>query len=432
MTQLQSNEFALRHYNTAIRELRQAKHEPLVLLTCLLFICIEVIQDNKDQAVLHCQHGMAILNNIKSTAVWSQDYLAPIFHRLRLVPVFFGGGNTTRISGLPEAVPTYFASFEEANCFIEDAIARTMELTRHGDEYRYGSLVGQRVRPDLLASRKKLIHSLATLRSALTILKKQHLEKPHCYSVEKETWCLMFELRVTAATIWAAVTFNPSESAYDRFIDGFQHMISVATLLNKGMAHRVEDLGPEFRLEIGYLVMIYVTILKCRRLQVRLQALELLKLYGAVKESFWDSKKMYRTSRRVVEIEHNLKLDRLDRPIGPVSWVTLPEETERIYDTTFNAEVVTEAEVEGRPMTGNPLGYIRRNAEGQFWVQNEFIFVKSVSNSIRFHVYLSDNTKDSPMQTDRNRRPQFMALDQTQARPYHYEVNFTHMKCPLV
>ncbi|KAK9770187.1 hypothetical protein SCAR479_13152 [Seiridium cardinale] len=46
--QLHANTFALRHYNAAIENLRKLDNEPLTLLVCILFVCIEILQNNRD------------------------------------------------------------------------------------------------------------------------------------------------------------------------------------------------------------------------------------------------------------------------------------------------------------------------------------------------------------------------------------------------
>ncbi|KAI1468967.1 uncharacterized protein F4812DRAFT_425323 [Daldinia caldariorum] len=60
-------------------------NEPLVLVACILFICIEVLQDNRDGAMQHCKRGVCILNNIEAAFPWRKEYLSPIFRRLTLI-----------------------------------------------------------------------------------------------------------------------------------------------------------------------------------------------------------------------------------------------------------------------------------------------------------------------------------------------------------
>ncbi|KAI8217304.1 Aspercryptin biosynthesis cluster-specific transcription regulator atnN [Colletotrichum sp. SAR 10_77] len=50
---LQDQSFALQHYNAAINELKAIQtrdKQPIVLIVCVLFICIEFLQSNREAA----------------------------------------------------------------------------------------------------------------------------------------------------------------------------------------------------------------------------------------------------------------------------------------------------------------------------------------------------------------------------------------------
>ncbi|KAH8883408.1 hypothetical protein GQ53DRAFT_664030 [Thozetella sp. PMI_491] len=375
---LKSNEFALAHYNTAVRSLREVRHEPLVLLACLLFICIEVVQENRAQAVIHCQHGVAILESIRSTALWSQSYLAPIFRRLSTMPIFFGGIGTPRLIP-PQFVPSGFASFEEANYFIEDAVGRTMDLSRYGDSYRYGASYGQEVSPGLVKMQAELLQSIGRLRPALSKFKRQIIAHQRPLSEEEEVWLLLFNVRIEICHIWTSGTLDPSEEVYDRLLNNFRHLTQLCKNLSQKLQPRIDTLGPEFRLEIGYLVLVHLVGTKCRDLRLRLEGLQLVKTYGAVREAFWDAQKMYKCDRRIIEIEHNLTLDEFDQPVGDFSWDDIPPDSLRVRDTTFDQNLVICGEVGGKPVTGHPLAFIKRDAEGNLFRQCELVYVDAVS-----------------------------------------------------
>ena len=76
--QLRHNEFFLRHFNSAVRLLRATKDQHPVLIRCLLFVCIETIQRNHEQASLHAKHGVRIFQALKTKNSWVHDTLGTV------------------------------------------------------------------------------------------------------------------------------------------------------------------------------------------------------------------------------------------------------------------------------------------------------------------------------------------------------------------
>lgn len=134
---LANDRLALRHYNAAIRQLKLMNNEPLVLLVCVLFICIEFLLGNREAAIQHCKHGVFILKNVEASYPWTREHLSPIFRRLTLFPFFFALDNTSFPKlDLDNQIPRSFASFLDAQYFIDGIITRTVRLVRWGDDYR--------------------------------------------------------------------------------------------------------------------------------------------------------------------------------------------------------------------------------------------------------------------------------------------------------
>ena len=378
VSRLATNPFALFHYNHAVHKLRDVRYEPLVLLVCLLFVCIEVIQDNTEQAIIHCRHGLAILQSIQTTAVWAQDYLAPIFHRLSPLPVFYARSMNSIQNPLTH-IPENFSTLREVNLAIENIIARRLQLACRGDEYLYGCLRNQAIWPRSSPAETELKQAIGHFVPALARFGK-HLQKQG-WSGDTEAWFLCCELRAEFCRIWITIAQDPDETAYDEFIEKFRYMVDIARRLSSKMKQRTEiPKGPEFRFEIGYLMITHIVVMKCRDLVTRLEALELVKTYTAKRENFWDSEIMYELGRRVIEVEQNMILNEKDVPIGWVSLTDFPPEERRVRDIHFDKNRVIHAEVDGLKVTGKPVSFIMRDAGGTVYLQHEFIWVDPVSS----------------------------------------------------
>lgn len=158
--QLRDNSLALQHYNAAIRELKTTDNQPLVLLVCILFICIEFLQSNKEAAIQHCKHGIALLDNANYS--WAREHLLPVFRRLSSFPFFFGGGvyRLSRPCLRKYPLPTSLDDYTDAASAMDCLQSRTLRVTRCADSYRFGNLRYKTVSSDLLEEQKVVVNLL--------------------------------------------------------------------------------------------------------------------------------------------------------------------------------------------------------------------------------------------------------------------------------
>ncbi|KAI9151464.1 Aspercryptin biosynthesis cluster-specific transcription regulator atnN [Paramyrothecium foliicola] len=381
--QLRHNQLALLHYNLAIQKLKEVQHEPIILLGCLLFICIEILQDNRDQAITHCRHGLAILRSVENTALWTREHLHPILKRLSILQLFFGANKPAEDPQPLGPIPINFFSFEDANNFIEDFIIQAVKLMFRGDAHRYGSMQGQPIPPTLFKVQAELLEAIRQAKSALQRFEKRYL-RPDCQDYEeRQIAILCLEFRAHLGLIMIPTALEPDEMAYDQHTARFRHILRIIQRLHHAMAKRSSASTPWVRFEPTYLVMIHPVVLRCRHLVVRLEALKLLKTYDAAKESFWERDKMYQLSKRTIEIEHDITLDEDDRPIGKHRDLKLPPDHRRVRNTIFDPETELEANVAGTPTNGTPVGFIMRDALGNHYARYEFLMLKAVSRLLQ-------------------------------------------------
>ncbi|RMJ16623.1 hypothetical protein CDV36_003772 [Fusarium kuroshium] len=123
------SKLALQHYNAAIQGLKTTQSDVLALLGCVLFICIELLQSNNETAIRHCAHGMAILERCDNA--WAREHLAPIFRRISVLPLLFGGDDSTDLSRpmvLGFVSPSKFDSLDDAQVMMDDTFNRLKKL----------------------------------------------------------------------------------------------------------------------------------------------------------------------------------------------------------------------------------------------------------------------------------------------------------------
>jgi hypothetical protein len=367
--QLQANDFALRHYNAAIESLRRIDSEPLVLLVCVLFVCIEILQNNREAAIEHSGHGVIILKRIGFSYPWTKEYLTPIFRRLSVFPLFFGKSPdaSTEPEGLDEPIPDMFTTFAEAQYFLDAIVCRAAFLARRGDAYRYGTLYKKPVPPHQLAAQIDVQNALTSWRANL-----YELERKLELSDNDGAYCNLI-MRYNVSRVWADMAFTAEEVLYDSYIENFRTIVERATALGPIMIGSDTVGKPKFSFEIGFLPFLIFTIMKCRDLATRIDGLTLIQMYGVTRENLWEADKMFPICKRLVEVEHDIILDDLCRPCGPVSWDYVPPEEMRAKDFASNPEPTLQMDANGNEIEGFLANFLMRTSEGDVWIQREFV-----------------------------------------------------------
>jgi hypothetical protein len=368
---LQDDTFALYHYNLAIESLRRLDNEPLILLVCVLFVCIEFLQGNRDAAIQHCRHGLIILDRIGVTYPWTLNHLSPIFRRLSIFPLYFGvdADNVPGLAGLGAPIPTRFVSLSEAQHHMDAIIYRASRLVRRGDVYRCGHLFGHPVPPDQLDAQQGLQQSISEWHSSFGDLKRRRVARED----QDPAYCNLLT-RSTLPRVWAGAVFDPNEVYYDQYMEDLRSVIDRAVHQGQNIPGARDCLSrPRFSFEVGFVPFVIFAVCKCRDLATRLRGLRWLRESGDTRENMWEPSRMYYTCRRLVEIEHDIVLDDEEQPVGPVVWDTLPLEEMRVKDFASSPHVGVQTDANGLQTWGSMANYVMRTAEGVVWIREEFL-----------------------------------------------------------
>ncbi|KAK6063902.1 hypothetical protein SCUP234_13224 [Seiridium cupressi] len=369
--QLQANTFALRHYNAAIENLRKLDNEPLILLVCILFVCIEILQNNRDSAIQHCRHGVIMLQRIGNVWPWTVEHLSPIFRRLSVFPLFFGNSSDSfpRLGGLDAPIPTTFVSYAEAQYCMDAIICRASRLIRHGDAYRIGKYASRPVDPELLEHQRDLQQTIEHWHASFQVL----VEKLNLSESENTAYGNVM-LRYRLARMWSRGTFEKDEVFYDDYIPDLTQVIDRAIEHSPNMAGTdVSPPRPRFSFEVGALPFVVFVIIRCRDLRTRLRGLQYLRDCGPARENMWQANRMYPVCKRLVEIEHDIVLGEDDQPVGEVAWDEKPSEVMRAKDFATSPEPACRENDDGSVVWGGLANFAMRTADGRIWTRREFL-----------------------------------------------------------
>ncbi|EXM14709.1 Zn(2)-C6 fungal-type DNA-binding domain [Fusarium oxysporum f. sp. vasinfectum] len=352
--QVCSSTYAVDHYNAAIKRVKSASDEQMILVICVLFICIEYLQGDFDAAMQHCRHGIMILNN-SSRPEWMCQYLIPIFRRLSITPFFFGGGKPPtplpQLIGFETPMPLKFSDAQEAQTAIDDLLIRIMGCLHDGNDDRI-----------------TLASLLDEWDSKMNDLEQ---ELPQSATADKYAICGM-RFKHKMARIYLQQQSSHTETWWDQHIDIFRDAVKLAEeafLLSTASSYQGIPQS-SFSFEMSWLPMLFFIVLKCRDLKIRHMALSWMARLGTAKEGLFDVGTLYRVGRRLIELEHDMSLVDTAELVS----AAVPPEEKRYFAIPINHELEVISEQDGTVKYRRQVKFLTKDKEGNVIAREEFIY----------------------------------------------------------
>ncbi|KAF5681353.1 hypothetical protein FDENT_8124 [Fusarium denticulatum] len=351
--QICGSTYAVDNYNAAIKHVKSASDEQMILVICVLFICIEYLQGDFNAAMQHCRHGIMILNN-SSRPEWMCKYLVPIFRRLSITPFFFGGGKPPtplpQLIGFGLPMPAKFSDTQEAQTAIDDLLIRIMGCLNDGND-----------------DRVTLASLLDEWDSKMNDLEQ---ELPPFATVDKYGICGM-RFKHKMAKIYIQQPKSHTEMWWDQHIAIFRDAVKLAEqafLLSTAPGY--QRLRSSFSFEMSWLPMLFFIVLKCRDLEIRHIALSWLAQLGTAKEGLFDVGTLYRVGRRLIELEHDVSLDDTAEMVSTV----VPPEERRYFAIPIKHELEVISEQDGTVRYRRQAKFLTKDKEGNVIGREEYIY----------------------------------------------------------
>ena len=325
---------SLYYYNKAIHHLQRvgiSKHA--ILLTCLLFICLEFRRGNTEDALNHLQSGLGILQYQESGNDNSKTNhsLIHAFSRLSIQGSLAGRqpphGFHLALKGFHPA-QDLFPNIEEArnslvNLFVESFSLASFSISRSGQSRR-ATLVSQ-------------LHHWSSQIDIFMIDKSSSLTRQ-----DQNRVCLL-RIQCLVALIWNSTNIPPLggssiELAFDSYTGDFEKIMSLASfLMGDQILTTSSSLGnpstapvmaasTTFSLDTGLVFALYFVAIKCRSPTIRRQAANFLSFVEPQREGMWDARVLDVVSRYVIEVEERNCLI----PVTEERW-TWPGEISRLH-----------------------------------------------------------------------------------------------------
>ncbi|RFU28897.1 hypothetical protein B7463_g7451, partial [Scytalidium lignicola] len=284
-------EYALQQYNKAVKGLLKyiasEESDPRVVLTsCLIFVWIELLQNNLNSGFQHLNSGLKILRDLQLSRLGgkvrtrdrdTEDILGSLnrsFIRLRIQAAVHGSAerdfttSTTQELEILESIPPSFANIIECRNVLDKELNAIFGYIRRIREIEYYSSVDMLMFTNMQRSHLERLQQWQTASKALVTALELKKDQSQTSRI------LYLQLYYTFVNIIWKTMFAGSEMVFDAYTADFETMITIASSL---INSRKVSIQPILSLDMGIIPPLFFLCLKCRVLRIRNQALALLK-----------------------------------------------------------------------------------------------------------------------------------------------------------
>ncbi|KAJ3542249.1 hypothetical protein NM208_g4205 [Fusarium decemcellulare] len=325
--------FMLRQYNTAISHLqshlaagvtdKDSAH--VAAIACMLFICLEFLRGNYKTGNTHLRNGLFLLHRLQAkpdsqdkTLVLPSHHqsllgdLVEVFTRLYVQSAFFGAvSDPFTVAVCHDQSDTQFSSFpsiEMARRHLDELLNRVFRLT---EQCRNMPTLSHPI------SISTLLDDQQDIRACLeTWLRLYHASQGRMTAkaddqLQISLACRLLLVYHSMACIMAETCIAPTnESVFDCYNSEFASIVDQCMDLWRSASQMMaEDLSSghcthrfSFSADMGFILPLYYTGLKCREPETRRAALALL-LSAPHQEGVWNGRLAACVVQRVITIE---------------------------------------------------------------------------------------------------------------------------------
>ncbi|KAL1882323.1 hypothetical protein Daus18300_000809 [Diaporthe australafricana] len=330
--------FALKQYNKAITCLRPhltnngqgGESAHVVLITCVIFVCFELLQGRYVEGQTHLQNGLNLLSQFQAELHTPgprgvlvlghpqesviDGYLVEVLSRLHAQMSLFGpvpGAGCKSIAiatvipdSTTQAPPPLFDSMNQARKHLEGLFNAIHCLTarcprKHIVRDAPKALLDVQYRIQTYLRLWQQVYKL----SRLKLISQLNLRNAQSYP-------LLTVYHTMAVVMVTTCLTPPDESIFDSFEVAFASMVSTCEdMLRTAVQLMVSDRAAgfcsesfSFTADMGLIPPLYYTALKCRVPSIRRRAIKLLET-ATHKENIWNGAVAAQVAREVVKIE---------------------------------------------------------------------------------------------------------------------------------
>ncbi|KAL4733190.1 hypothetical protein BDV11DRAFT_214128 [Aspergillus similis] len=347
--------FLLTQYNYAIRALlanealKSAASLRVAAVSCILFICLEILRGDLDAMEVHFAAGIKLLHQlqhqghrlatttdtvlVKHDPKRFDDHLIDVFARLNLQFLMLGHGPQQKEAFVPSFryggasyLPRRFSAVDEARQALNPILLSVIHLVKQVERLTRSTDAHPPPPSAVMLEKQK------TLRAAMEdwIASYDNSMRSAFASVARQQRLALLMLRTYAdvAVVLLSTCFTVKETAYDAHLPVFESIIQRYSDVHSTGYPLLSDTckpDPTFMIDTGLFSPLYFTSLKCRDHATRHQALSILRQYVHM-EGPWTGPMLARVAGHVVSLEEKHFADILAKTTTSTALsIVLPE-----------------------------------------------------------------------------------------------------------
>jgi hypothetical protein len=310
---------ALRHYNKAIKQLgrilenKDAYSLRIATITCMLFICLEMVQGQTESMESHCRYAPMLFQAMQAHPKQIEDeYLIQAFARL-CTPLDLVNQNLPSLKTVTRgpsfiaelSIPRLFNTVPVAKASLERLLNSIMDLRAEAEQFT----------AELPPVQADLVHRQANLQASINKWKDAY----QCtiktisaqFSFMEQIGLRLLRLYHTMATVLLGTCLSQRrEISYDAFTSSFASTLSqfedILKLIGwfdpQSPGRELCGSDSSFSIDMGSFPPMYFLALKCRDPGIRRRAIYLLGK-AKHKEGMWTGAHLSRIAAKLISLE---------------------------------------------------------------------------------------------------------------------------------
>ncbi|PYI14024.1 hypothetical protein BO99DRAFT_407047 [Aspergillus violaceofuscus CBS 115571] len=307
-----TDDFTLQQYNKAIQQFLRQIGDPkergfdMMLIQCLLFVCLEMLQGNSRQAMNHVQGGLDILSRQTAALDTINKDLFQFFCRQNNQLSYFGRPLMPALDiRSPDPSPLRsnknltFDHIDQARDYLTSMITRCLSFVRFAQRHVLAN-PPQPLYPEHFQQQAALLGECHAWFQAFETLRKKPAKASGILDPRAP---LSMACQYHTAITWLSTCTSLDEMVLDKFVPNFEAIVCAGEKLVElcGVDER-GSVAEQFYLDAELIPVLYWTAQRCRHPILRRRALDLLTRYPA-REGLWDKGLHVAVASRVMELE---------------------------------------------------------------------------------------------------------------------------------
>jgi hypothetical protein len=289
---------ALKEYTKAVGLLANnlsSQQPPLqiIVISCIIFIWIEFVQDNLDIALSHLRSGLKLLSEPKPPTLSCRvdGSITQLLKRLHTQVTIHGHSSFSRNPNnnpTPLAIQIVhslgFRNLLEARDYLDNELANVFRFHRQTEDPEFVQYqITHHPYPSPLSLGKVREALLRSLQHWQAICQRTFTSSYEAEDKRELIALAQLEARSLLAVNSLQTLFTTSQMIYDAFRPDFARMLSLATRLIQSAPQKLFV----YSFDTGVIAVLLYLVLKCRDTGIRRGAIELLR-QAPVHEGMWE------------------------------------------------------------------------------------------------------------------------------------------------